>query len=215
MKPSSPVPGWEIHPSRAGQSPDLSQDRAMRTRAKILLCAAELFAEHGFKGTSVQDVATRIGMTKGAVYFHFPSKDLLAVAVVEGHYARWSVLLEGVRAQRLGALDTAMAVLDGAADAFAHDIVVQAGARLQIENSLIGLPLPTPYAGWIELMTLLFSEAQDAGELRAGVDPAAVARVFVTGFFGMQHVSATLHQRKDMDERWAELRELVLFAVRA
>ncbi|GAA0679499.1 ScbR family autoregulator-binding transcription factor [Kitasatospora atroaurantiaca] len=215
MEEQPKLAGWASKPPSARRSPDLRQDRAHRTRELVLHSAAELFATRGFHGTSVQDVATAAGMTKGAVYFHFPSKDVLALAVVEEHYTRWPALLEAARARKLGPFDTVLTMVDGAAEAFAHDAVVQAGARLQIESNLIGLPLPTPYVGWIDLLTALLTEAADQGELRAGVDPAAAARTIVSAFFGMQHVSATLHQRADLLERWQEVRELVLLAIRA
>jgi AcrR family transcriptional regulator len=207
--------GWVRTPPSARRSPDLRQDRAQRTRALVLNCAAELFAARGYHGTSVQDVATAAGMTKGAVYFHFPSKDVLALAVVEEHYTRWPALLEAARAENLGPFDTVLAMVDGAAEAFAHDVVVQAGARLQIESIQIGLPLPTPYVGWIDLLTGLLTEAVDRGELRPGVDPAAAARTIVSAFFGMQHISAALYDRADLLERWHEVRELTVYALRA
>jgi AcrR family transcriptional regulator len=41
------------------------------TRARILAIALELFAEQGFAGTSVADIAGRLGTTKAALYYHF------------------------------------------------------------------------------------------------------------------------------------------------
>ncbi|WP_063857139.1 MULTISPECIES: ScbR family autoregulator-binding transcription factor [unclassified Kitasatospora] len=215
MEDAPKLAGWESTPPSARRSPDLRQDRAQRTRELVLNCAAELFAARGFHGTSVQDVAAAAKMTKGAVYFHFPGKDVLAVAVVEAHYTRWPALLERARAQQAGPFGTVLAMVDGAAEAFAEDVVVQAGARLQLESILIGLPLPTPYIGWIELLADLLGQALEQGELRPDVDPGAAARTIVSTFFGMQHISATLYDRADLRERWREVRELVLLPLRA
>ncbi|WUI04069.1 TetR/AcrR family transcriptional regulator [Spirillospora sp. NBC_00431] len=42
---------------------------------RILAAAAELFFRQGFKGTSVRDITTAAGLTPGALYNHFPSKE--------------------------------------------------------------------------------------------------------------------------------------------
>ncbi|MEU4926552.1 ScbR family autoregulator-binding transcription factor [Streptomyces yokosukanensis] len=208
------IPGWTGSPTE-DRLPDLRQERAVQTRAQVLRAAAEEFAEKGFKSTSIQDVAKRVGMTKGAVYFHFPNKEILAIAVVEAHYSRWPELLEGILAEGHPPLDTVVRVLDGAAQAFATDIVVQAGARLQLERSLIDAELPQPYVGWTQLLAHLLTSAREAGELREGVDPEAAARALVSGFFGVQHVSDTLTGRADLLQRWPEFRDLAMASIRA
>jgi AcrR family transcriptional regulator len=48
------------------------------TRQKILDVARELFAEHGYAGTSIADITQRLGMTKAALYYHFAAKHQIA-----------------------------------------------------------------------------------------------------------------------------------------
>jgi len=56
---------------------------AERTRLKILKSALSLFVEKGFERTTFEDIAAKIKLTKGAVYWHFKSKqDLLGELVV-------------------------------------------------------------------------------------------------------------------------------------
>jgi AcrR family transcriptional regulator len=50
-------------------------------RDMILAAAAELFAERGFAAVGVADIAERVGITGGAIYRHFPSKDAVLEAV--------------------------------------------------------------------------------------------------------------------------------------
>ena len=45
--------------------------------------AAEWFGTHGYAATSIRDIAREVGVTVGAIYVHFPSKDRLLVAVYE------------------------------------------------------------------------------------------------------------------------------------
>ncbi|MEU8551608.1 ScbR family autoregulator-binding transcription factor [Streptomyces roseoverticillatus] len=194
---------------------ELKQDRAVRTRAQTLHVAAQLFAQQGFRATSMQHIADRLGMTKGAVYFHFPTKETLAVAIVEEHYGRWPKVVKEVQAEGLSPMESAEEILKRAAVAFRDDPVMQAGARLQLERPHIDAELPTPYVDWTQLLQSLLVTAKYSGELREGVDPEAAARTLVSSFFGVQHISDVLSHRKDIAERWEETRKLLFFSLRA
>ena len=58
------------------------QTRSEVTRRKIIDAAVELFNDVGYTNTGIGDVIERAGMTKGALYHHFDSKEALAVAVI-------------------------------------------------------------------------------------------------------------------------------------
>jgi AcrR family transcriptional regulator len=55
------------------------------TRARVLAAALEVFGERGIAASTVSDVAAAAGMTKGAVYSSFASKDELVLAMMEEH----------------------------------------------------------------------------------------------------------------------------------
>ncbi|MFF8866338.1 ScbR family autoregulator-binding transcription factor [Streptomyces sp. NPDC015139] len=200
-------------PSRRGSDP--KQERSVLTRLRVLRGAAELFTERGYRQTSVKDVADRVEMTKGAVYFHYPTKEALALAIVDEHYARWPKILDEVIEEGLGPVDAAARMLERAAVAFQDDVIVQAGARLQLERPQIEAELPTPYVDWISLLESLLVSAQEAGELRPGVEPGPAARSLVSAFFGSQHVSDVLSGRADVVRRWRDLSDLLFRAIRA
>ncbi len=60
--------------------------RRAQTREYLLRAAAQVFAERGFHGASLDEVAAVAGFTKGAVYSNFASKDDLFVALLESRY---------------------------------------------------------------------------------------------------------------------------------
>jgi len=60
------------------------EERRARTRAALLRAAAAAFATKGYDGASVDAIAAAVGLSKGAVYAHFPSKLELYLAVVNG-----------------------------------------------------------------------------------------------------------------------------------
>lgn len=62
-----------------------NSERAGATRGRLIAVAAELFGTRGYEDTSIDEVLNRAGVSKGALYHHFPSKEALFEAVfVEG-----------------------------------------------------------------------------------------------------------------------------------
>ena len=53
------------------------------TKERILKIALELFAEKGYLGTSMSDIANRLGITKGALYKHYTGKQEILDSIVE------------------------------------------------------------------------------------------------------------------------------------
>jgi TetR/AcrR family transcriptional repressor of nem operon len=56
----------------------VSKEKAAENRAALLQAASRLFRERGIDGTGVADIAKDAGLTQGALYAHFDSKDELA-----------------------------------------------------------------------------------------------------------------------------------------
>jgi AcrR family transcriptional regulator len=66
-----------------------------RTRASLVEAAAQLVAEQGFERTSLEQVANRAGMTRGAIYGNFKNKEDLFLAVVA---TKWQPILPPLQA---------------------------------------------------------------------------------------------------------------------
>jgi AcrR family transcriptional regulator len=60
-----------------------------QTRNKILAAALGIFAKVGYRGASLDKIAKKVGMTKGALYWHFRNKLDLYTAVVDFTYAEY------------------------------------------------------------------------------------------------------------------------------
>jgi len=63
-------------------------ERGQATRAHLVDVATRLFAERGYDGTSIEAVLAEAGVSRGSLYHHFPGKDALFWAVLEGVAAR-------------------------------------------------------------------------------------------------------------------------------
>lgn len=82
--------------------------RGRRVR-EILTAAAELFGERGYDAVSLEDVADRLDVTKGSLYYYFRGKDELGAAAIEALGTEWNERLaalpdEGTATERLRAL---------------------------------------------------------------------------------------------------------------
>jgi TetR/AcrR family transcriptional regulator, cholesterol catabolism regulator len=70
----------------SASTPDTAAVRAPRQdnrRQQLLDVAARLFRERGYHVTSMRDIAHEVGMLSGSIYYHFPSKEELLLAVYE------------------------------------------------------------------------------------------------------------------------------------
>ncbi len=168
------------------------QERAGRTRQAVLLAAAHTFADAGFEAASLVDISTRAGVSKGALYFHFMSKQALADGV---RVAAWRVIASALLRSRREEGPAVQSLLDLAqqlAGLLRDDIVVRAGVQL-------GHPGPggtgAPYSGgelmgvswraWTVMMRGHLDRASAAGELRAGLGSQESAELLTTVAAGL------------------------------
>lgn len=93
----------------ARPAPSRVERKRGRRIQEILTAAAELFGERGYDAVSLDDVADRLDVTKGLLYYYFASKDELGTAAIETLGNEWTSRLErlpsgGPPARRLRAL---------------------------------------------------------------------------------------------------------------
>lgn len=83
---------------------------------KILSSAFKLFAERGFEGVSIRDIAADAGLTNPALYRHFPSKDALGLALYRKAYDAVLGAVESRVAPSMGGLEKLEAYIEACVD---------------------------------------------------------------------------------------------------
>ena len=83
------TPDHVVSPPRAGRRERKKQE----TRKRIFESGVALFATHGYRGTSVEAVAEKVGISDAGVLYHFNSKADLLLAVLSHHDARWAEMV--------------------------------------------------------------------------------------------------------------------------
>ncbi|MBV9920353.1 MAG: TetR/AcrR family transcriptional regulator [Pseudonocardia sp.] len=68
-------------------------ERRTNTREQIRTVALEMFAERGYAGTSLREIAERLGVTKAAVYYHFPTKEDILASLLRDFLAQLDELV--------------------------------------------------------------------------------------------------------------------------
>jgi AcrR family transcriptional regulator len=173
------------------------QVRAEQTRNAILEAAASRFDAVGFLGASLSDILAEAGVTKGALYFHFKSKEDLADALIDEQFTVW----EPLSAIEEPGLQTVIDLTQGMAASLRSDVRVRASIRLVIEHGSFVTPAGNVYKQWIDTIHGCLLAAKAAGDLRKEVSAHDLAQFVVASFTGIQLSSQVLTGRADLLER--------------
>lgn len=73
-----------------------SKSEAEATRRRLLQAGLEVFLQKGFDKTSLEEIAQRVQMSRGAVYWHFKDKHAIFIELVEQRLSEWQQQLEAL-----------------------------------------------------------------------------------------------------------------------
>jgi AcrR family transcriptional regulator len=189
------------------------QERAVRTKEAVVVAAAEAFADAGFLGTSMADIFARAGVTKGALYFHFASKEELATEIVNTEEQAAAAIVQDILASQAPPIQKLINITFRWAHEIQTNPVVRAGVRLIIEQGTYTNPMPVPYSQWEGIVTELLASAQERGEFERAVDVKAMAEFVVSSFTGAQIVSQVLTGHDDLIQRIERMWQLLLMGM--
>jgi AcrR family transcriptional regulator len=184
---------------RTGQP---SSERGERARRAILDAALPAFARDGYAAASLNQIIDASGLTKGGFYFHFPSKQALALAVVADHQQRWISRVDAEISQYDKAVDRLFAAprliaryaKQGEGPAALNKLDEELARDPDLRDEVCG-----SLRAWIETVTEHFAAAQAEGAVRADLDSALLAQVAVGGFVGAQAISEQLRDGNFLD----------------
>lgn len=115
--------------------------RSVGVKAKVERAALELFAANGFDGVSIADIAAAAGVSQGALYRHYVSKDELAWTLFSSAYLRAGEELDEIRNRSAGLEDGVAAIVghfcglyDGDPALFRFMLLTQHGFLPQFEQ---------------------------------------------------------------------------------
>jgi AcrR family transcriptional regulator len=189
------------------------QARAEATRKKIINAAVDLFADVGYQSTGLGDIIERAEMTKGALYYHFDSKEALATAIIDEGATTALTAFRNIGEPSAPALENMIHGVFVVADLIRTDKTVRIGAQLL---RAFGKFNEATVQAQSHLLAKMVNQARQAivqGDLRDDLDPAAVGEVIVGAMLGAEMLSNLSSGGADLIERIARAWTLLLPAV--
>jgi AcrR family transcriptional regulator len=184
---------------------------ADQTRERLLRAAADVFAERGYDGTRVADIAAAAGVSNGALYAHFDSKVELLLAALRAHGRR--VLADLLAADPdkpvTELLLQAGRSLPQGCDARGY-LVVEALMAARRDDDVAG-PMRDYTAERADWLASLIGAGQAGGEVDPAVSPAALAHFCLLLALGSSLLPADLHPVDDRE--WTALLTRLVSAV--
>ncbi len=170
--------------------PKVTEEHREARRQQILEAALTCFADNGFHQTSIQDICNEAGLSPGAVYLYFSSKeDIIEASWQRDRQARANRF---EMAQREG---NTLQVLDELIDVYAKRLNqpdTDTSRRIQVQLFAEALRNPwikeTTRRTWgdiLERLERIIKRAQEQGEINPDLDAIAVARLFLAMHDGL------------------------------
>jgi AcrR family transcriptional regulator len=170
--------------------PKVSQEYLDARRSEILDAAIECFSHDGFHCTTMQDIVRQSGLSPGAIYNYFKSKEGLIEAIANRRQAKERQLVTGAidgspAVEALARLREAfLDELSDAKERLRRRVSVQLWAEAQ-RNAKVRKVVERSFAETRKLMSSFFVEQQKRGVIASWVDSTALAGFVIALFHGL------------------------------
>ena len=179
----------------------------MDTRRKLMGAAATVFDAKGYAATTTADIVEQAGATKGALYFHFSTKEQIAQAIV----AEQSLWLSSLPEDDSHPVQSVVNISYWLASALQDDVIMRASIRLTIERGTFSSPDLDSYKQWEHELELRWRNADAEGLLLSPWTPQRAAALVAGAFTGYQLVAqVTDEARGDLPSRLTSFWEAIL-----
>lgn len=169
--------------------PKTSEAAKEARRTQILDAAVRCFARHGYYETTIEDLVTETGLSRGALYLYYPSKEAIYLAISE----RWSCGLKEAIQARLTPDLSAASILQIIIEVNGEHVRAESEAcRILMEGSHLASHIPAlaerkaeQQAHNVAALSQLLRAGIKAGEFRKDMDVEAQARILMATLNGL------------------------------
>ncbi|MFD7023820.1 TetR/AcrR family transcriptional regulator [Promicromonospora sukumoe] len=186
--------------------------RSSDGRERLIEAGVELFSQRPYGSIGVAELCARAGVNKGSFYYFFPSKEALALAVIDRHWT-WQ---KGVWTGILDGPGTMLERLRGLFDATAQmqvDAVTGTGwvagclfgnlaLEVSSQNEPVRAALQEIFDEQIELISSRLGAAVESGDLPALPDVDAAAKAIVAQLEGLVLFAKVFNDPSQLDGLW-------------
>jgi AcrR family transcriptional regulator len=189
------------------------QARSDATRRKIINAAVELFNEVGYAATGLGDIVERTKMTKGALYYHFDSKEAIAAAIIEEGSAIVQTAFDKICESSAPALENTIHGMFVVADTVLEDKIARTARQLTRALGDFNDAATRSYTNWLATVKVQFSRVSAEGDLRADRDPDDVSEAVLAALLGAELISSATVSDDDPIRRHTRTWEILLLAI--
>jgi len=169
----------------------VAQSRSETTRQKILDAAIHVFGESGYAAAGLGEVIERAGMTKGALYHHFDSKEALATTIIEQGANLTRDAFRHMCESPSPAFENMIHGVFLVTDLLASDRTARTAEQLTRVLAEFNTTASQVWSGRLDAITTQASLASAEGDLREGLDPHVVSESIFNAMLGAQLLSTT------------------------
>jgi len=164
-----------------------SSDRgADSTRQQILRAASHQFARRPYGLVSLDDIVAQAAVTKGAMYFHFRSKQALALAIIKDNTSMNRATVNELLARRLSGLETLVDIIYAIAAREVGDDLARAGIHLLESVDRTEGIQANLFGEWINAFATVIRRAITEGDVSEQRDPEDVSRLLIALYVGIR-----------------------------
>lgn len=171
---------------------------AQQTKAHIAEKATELFAQKGYAATTLEDICSAAGISKGSLYYHFKSKDVLFLYLLENNQQELQQKWQQGIAKATSAKEKLYFLADQYAEMVQAPLAIEEFLSSQ-QNSKVYEQLSTFRSSGFPIIEEIVEEGIAKGEFQQD-DPVQLAKI-IGGILDGLDLSADgleLEQRKEM-----------------
>lgn len=196
--------------------------RTSDARERLIAAGTELFSERAYSSVGVAEIAARAGVQKGSFYYFFPSKEALALAVVDAHWewqrGEWSTILagSGTALERLRGIFDVTAQMQTSALRGTGSVTGCLFGNLALEvsanNPLMQKRLQEIFDEQVQMLAEHLTVAVDAGEIELA-DARMAAKSIVAQLEGLVLFAKLFNDPGQLDALWDNSLRLMGVAV--
>lgn len=186
------------------------QARAEATRHKIIEAAVDIFSEVGYASTGLGEIIERAEITKGALYYHFDSREALAAAIIEEATDRVIGAFRDIAQSSTPALENMIHGSFVVLGMIAQDKLARIGRQLARALGQFSPVGAHTYADWTTVVDGQAVRAAEEGDLRPELDAHVVGETIIATLLGIEQLSTAISAGADMISRLTRAWELLL-----
>ncbi len=196
--------------------PKVVPEYKKEARSRIIEVALKVFSENGYHQTTMDDIARKLGVSKGALYLYFGSKEELFKGCYETAPLAFSEILRSSFREDANPLMMAGDFFDRMQKQFAsspglsYEIFAEA-----LRNPTLKKILKENYDEYVRILTRFLEELKAKGAIPETMETRLLAKALIALWNGMETILTVGYPPSDVKRAWLEALKAMFFSARA